>query len=68
MSTINFRSLKNVVAGTTLALTVAIALSFAHSESIARGMSSPKAGASQNANLGDALPVSLGGGIAPILW
>jgi hypothetical protein len=68
MSTINFRSLKKVVAGTTLAVAVAVALSFAHNDSIARGVGASKAPTYQNANLGDGLPVSLGGGIAPILW
>ena len=68
MSTINLRSLRKVVAGTTLAVAVVAALSFAHNESIARALSAPKAAISQNANLGDGLPVSLGGGLAPILW
>ena len=67
MSTINLRSLRKVVAGTTLAIAVAVALSFAHDESSARDLSA-KATSYQNANLGDGLPVSLGGGIAPILW
>jgi len=69
MSTINLRSLRKVVAGTTLAIAVAAALSFAHNdESIARDFGASKATSYQNANLGDGLPVSLGGGIAPILW
>ena len=68
MSTINLRSLKKVVAGTTLAVAIAAALSFAHNdESIARDLGTSKA-TYQSANLGDGLPVSLGGGIAPILW
>jgi hypothetical protein len=67
MSTINLRSLRKVVAGTTVAVAVAAALSFAHNDSIARDFGASKA-TYQNANLGDGLPVSLGGGIAPILW
>jgi hypothetical protein len=68
MSTINFGSLKKLVAGTTLAVAIAAALSFAHNESIARDVGTSKA-TYQGANLGDSLPVSLGGGgIAPILW
>jgi hypothetical protein len=68
MSTINLRSLKKVVAGTTVAVAIAAALSFAHNDSIARDLGASKAATTQNANLGDGLPVSLGGGIAPILW
>jgi hypothetical protein len=68
MSTINLRSLKKLVAGTTLAVAIAAALSFAHNDSSARDLGSSKA-TYQSANLGDSLPVSLGGGgIAPILW
>ncbi len=68
MSTTNVRSLRKVVAGATLALAVAAALSFAHNESIAHDLNAPKAGTYQNANLGDALPGTFGAGIAPILW
>jgi hypothetical protein len=68
MSTINLRSLNKVVAGTTLAVAIASALFVAHNESIARDFGASKATTYQNANLGDGLPVSLGGGIAPILW
>lgn len=68
MSTINLRSLRKVVAGTTLAIAIAVALSFAQDESVARDLGASKATSYQNANLGDGLPVSLGGGIAPILW
>ena len=67
MSTINLRSLNKVVAGTTLAVAIAATLSLAYNESIARDLGTSKA-TYQNANLGDGLPVSLGGGIAPILW
>jgi hypothetical protein len=66
MSTINFSSLKKIIAGTTLALAVAAALFFQHGESVAN--SAPKAAAYQNANLGDTLPGMLGGGFAPNLW
>jgi hypothetical protein len=67
MSTINLRSLKKLVAGTTLAVALAAALSFAHNDSSARDLGSKAT--YQSANLGDSLPVSLGGGsIAPILW
>jgi len=68
MSTINFLSLKKVVAGTTLAVAIATALSFAQNDSIARDLGTSRATTYQGANLGDGLPVSLGGGIAPILW
>lgn len=64
----NVRSLRKVAAGATLALAIVTALSFAHDESIAHDLSAPRAAASQNANLGDALPGTLGSGIAPILW
>jgi hypothetical protein len=63
----NVRSLRKVAAGATLALALVAALSFARDESIAHDLSSPRA-AYQNANLGDALPGTLGSGIAPILW
>jgi hypothetical protein len=68
MSTINLRSLRKVVAATTVAVAIAAALSFAHDESMARDLGASKATTYQDANLGDGLPVSLGGGIAPILW
>lgn len=64
----NVGSLRKLAAGATLALAIVTALSFAHDVSIARGLNAPKAMASQNANLGDTLPGTLGGGIAPILW
>ena len=68
MSTTNIWSLRKLVAGTTLVLAVAVALSFAHNESTARAVSAPKVTIYQHANLGDDLPGMLGSGIAPILW
>ena len=68
MSNTNFRSLKKIAAGTTLVLLVAAAICFQHGESVARNLSTPKAAAYQNANLGDALPGMFGGGFAPNLW
>jgi len=68
MSPANIRSLKKVIAGTTLALVVAVALSFAHDESTARALNAPKVTIYQHANLGDDLPGTLGSGIAPVLW
>ena len=64
----NVRSLRKVAAGATLALAIITSLSFAHNESIAHDLNAPRAVASQNANVGDALPGGLGSGIAPILW
>jgi hypothetical protein len=68
MSNTNVRSLRTVAAGAALALVVVTALSFARDESIARDLRAPKVTAYQNANLGDALPGTLGSGIAPNLW
>ena len=67
MSNTNVRSLRKVAAGATLALALVTALSFAQNESIAHDLTAPKA-TYQYANLGDALPGTLGSGIAPILW
>jgi hypothetical protein len=68
MSATNFRNLKTLAAGTTLALFVAAALFFQYGESVANHLSAPKAPTHQNANLGDDLPGSLGSGFEPILW
>ena len=68
MLTTNFRSLKKIAAGTTVALLVAAALFFQQGESVANNVSAPKAAAYQNANLGDALPGLFGSGFAPNLW
>ncbi len=68
MTNTNVRSLGKVAAGATLALAIVTALSFARDESIAHALSASKAVATQNANLGDTLPGTLGSGIAPILW
>ncbi len=68
MSDTNVRSLRKVAAGATLALVVVTALSFARSESIARDLVAPKTVSTQNANLGDMLPGTLGSGIATNLW
>ena len=68
MSTANIWSLRKLVAGTTLAVAVAVALSFAYNESTARALTAPKVTIYQHANLGDDLPGMLGSGIAPILW
>jgi hypothetical protein len=67
MTNTNIRSLRKVAAGATLALAIVTALSFAHVQSTAHALNA-KAAASQNANLGDSLPGTLGSGTAPVLW
>ena len=62
------RSLRKVATGATLALAIITALSFARDESVAHDLNASKATAYLNANLGDALPGTLGSGIAINLW
>lgn len=68
MTITHLRSLRKLAAGATLAFAIVAALSFAHDPSMARALNAPKTATSQNANLGDALPGTLGSGIAPVLW